>query len=148
VALSTNILLQPPTPTPSSGQSPSQTPLSVTFFSASSIPLALPPIIACGFGWPKWGLGVVGVNERVSQWLLGMFVGGARDSHSHPRARLFESKAMKVKEGRLTAAVVDKPRVRGWAFMDFYEDPAENGVVPLLVECNFRGRTVGEEGWI
>jgi 1-phosphatidylinositol phosphodiesterase len=42
---------------------------------------------------------------------------------------------------------VEEPRIRGWAFMDFYEDPVDAGVVPLLVECNFRGRKIGEEGW-
>jgi hypothetical protein len=31
--------------------------------------------------------------------------------------------------------------------MDFYESPVEVGVVPLLVECNFEGRKIGEEGW-
>ena len=37
-------------------------------------------------------------------------------------------------------------RIRGWALLDFYEDP-EKAVVPLLIECNFRGRIRGEEGW-
>ena len=43
-------------------------------------------------------------------------------------------------------------RVRGWTLMDFFTDPkdvdAGAGVVPLLVECNYRGRVDGEEGWV
>ena len=39
------------------------------------------------------------------------------------------------------------PRIRGWVLMDYYEDPVDAGVIPLLVECNFRGRKAGEEGW-
>jgi len=165
VSLSTSILLAPPT-------SPS---LSITFFSASSIPLALPPTIARGFGWPRWGLGVVGVNERVGEWLLRVFSRESR-THSHslcrtlhrPRSRSrakVEKQAsepqdeedMTEKEtheemGTASALGSGSPqeeeiRIRGWAFMDFYENPVESGLVPLLVECNFRGRKVGEEGW-
>lgn len=108
--LATDILLPPPVdpPTPS---------LAITFFSASSFPLAFPPTIARGFGWPKIGFGVEGVNARVARWLMNML----------------EEK--------------EEPRIRGWAFMDFYEDP-ERALVPLLVECNFRGRLEGEEGWM
>jgi len=110
VDLATRILLPPahdlPTPT-----------LSITFFSAASFPLGLPPTIARGFGWPKLGFGVEGVNSRLGSWLL----------------------------SRLSAA--EEPRIRGWAFMDFYQDPEDNAVVPLLVESNFRGRIGGQEGW-
>ena len=38
-------------------------------------------------------------------------------------------------------------RVRGWVFMDFFQQPAGSMLVSLLVECNFRGRRQGEEGW-
>lgn len=44
--------------------------LNITYFSAASFPLAFPPTIAKGFGWPKWGFGVEGVNGRVGKWLL------------------------------------------------------------------------------
>ncbi|THH29636.1 hypothetical protein EUX98_g4550 [Antrodiella citrinella] len=102
VDLATRILLPPthdlPTPT-----------LNITFFSAASFPLGLPPAIARGFGWPKLGFGVEGVNSRVGTWLLSLL------------------------------SAVDEPRVRGWAFMDFYQDPEDNAIVPLLVECNFKG---------
>lgn len=39
-----------------------------------------------------------------------------------------------------------EPRLRGWILADFYDSP-EHSLVDLLVECNFRGRRTGEEGW-
>jgi|SRR6267154_2782805 len=114
VALSTNILL-------ASRDRPSPT-LSISFLSASSIPLAFPPTIARGLGWPQWGVGFEGVNARVGRWLLDQFGEcGEKD------------------EG---------PRIRGWALMDFYDEPIEQSIIPLFVECNFRGRRSGEEGWV
>ncbi|CCM05793.1 uncharacterized protein FIBRA_08026 [Fibroporia radiculosa] len=117
--LATEILLPPadaqPFPT-----------LAITYFSASSFPLAFPPTVARGFGYPQYGLGVEGVNGRVGKWLLD-FLGGQDD----------------VCEKRLDGDV----RIRGWAFMDFFMDPEDGGMVPLLVECNYRGRRPGEEGW-
>ena len=96
--------------------------LNISYFSAASFPLAFPPTIARGFGWPHWGFGVEGVNGRLGRWLLdrlGRDGGGDGDA-----------------------------RVRGWALLDFYAEPeGADGVVPLLVECNFRGRRRGEEGW-
>lgn len=94
--------------------------LSISFFSAASFPLAFPPTIARGFGWPKLGFGVEGVNSRLGQWLIDKM--GGDDEKK-------------------------EPRIRGWVFMDFFQDPEDNAVVPLLVECNFRGRIPGEEGW-
>jgi 1-phosphatidylinositol phosphodiesterase len=35
-------------------------------------------------------------------------------------------------------------KVRGWALMDFCDED----LVRLLVECNFKWRKHGEEGWI
>lgn len=103
--------------------------LAIAFLSAASLPLALPPTVAKGFGWPKLGFGVEGVNSRFAQWLLNNLAGDG---------------------GSVTAteksAVVEDPRIRGWALMDFYDDP-ESALTPLLVECNFRGRRTGEEGW-
>ncbi|OJA07601.1 hypothetical protein AZE42_06270 [Rhizopogon vesiculosus] len=97
--------------------------LSISFFSASSIPLAFPPTIARGFGWPQWGIGFEGVNTRVGKWILAQFE--------------------KCEE---KGGVDGDPQIRGWALLDFYEDPL--GIVPLFVECNFRGRKNGEEGWV
>jgi 1-phosphatidylinositol phosphodiesterase len=119
VALSTHILLPPdgpPTPT-----------LSITFFSASSVPLALPPTVARGFGWPELGLGIEGVNKRVGRWLLETLGNGFDDNDSEKQTAERE------------------PRLRGWVLMDFYADP-ENAIVPLLVECNFKGTTGGGVG--
>lgn len=110
VALSTNILV-------ASNDSSS---LSISFLSALSIPLALPPTMARGLGWPQWGIGFEGVNARVGKWLLDRF-----DEREESDG---------------------KSRISGWALMDFYEDPIGQSVVPLLVECNFKGRKC-EEGW-
>ncbi|KAJ7611608.1 PLC-like phosphodiesterase [Roridomyces roridus] len=109
VALSTSVLLPPP-PTAASGPL-----LNITYFSASSFPLASPQTVSQGFGWPKWGLGVEGVNTRVARWVT---------------ERLSE----------------DEPKIRGWSFIDYYEEP-KNVLVPLLIELNYRGRVPGEDGW-
>ena len=96
--------------------------LAISFLSAASFPFAFPPTIARGLGWPKIGLGVEGVNARFARWLMEILSGDHDDIHG----------------GR------DKPRVCGWALMDFYDDP-EPAVVPLLIECNFTGRTSNEK---
>ncbi|KAF8556928.1 PLC-like phosphodiesterase [Imleria badia] len=124
VSLSTEILIPPP-------DSPMPT-LSISFTSAASLPLALPPVIARGFGWPNWGLGFEGVNDRVGKWLL---------------AQLSLDKASRQHDAKLASRTDPGPRIRGWVLMDYYEDPIGAGVVPLFVECNFRGRRAGEEGW-
>jgi 1-phosphatidylinositol phosphodiesterase len=114
---------------------PQQPPLAISFLSAASFPLSLPPMIARGFGWPKLGLGVEGVNLRVGQWLLDI-LGGGDD--------------LKTEKTVLTENYMERsvePRIRGWVFMDYFDEPEHDGVIPLLVECNFRGRVSGEEGW-
>lgn len=115
--LATQILLPPP-------NNPPFPVLNITYFSAASFPLAFPPTIAKGFGWPKWGFGVEGVNGRVGKWLLDQLSGDG--------------------EGKQGSEDV---RIRGWVFMDYYVEPEDGAVVPLLVECNYRGRKKGEEGW-
>jgi 1-phosphatidylinositol phosphodiesterase len=111
--------------------------LPITFFSAALFPLALPPIVAKGFGWPGWGLGVEGVNSKLGAWLLNKLAGGPPESV--PDA---------ATEKRSQITVSEEPRIRGWTFLDYYSEPdVGNIVVPLLVECNFRGRKEGEEGW-
>jgi len=94
------------------------------------------------------------VNERVGGWLLKILSGNG-NIQSPLRYRSFVCKAGAAKDykaakiDRDTETVVDdSPRIRGWVFMDFFEQPADNGIVELLVECNFRGRKPGEEGWI
>jgi 1-phosphatidylinositol phosphodiesterase len=126
VAVSTPILLAPPNLTVPT--------LSITYFSAASIPFALPTIIARGFGWPEWGLGIEGVNSHVGKWLLHLL-----SNDSTPDAQQPTQDRTSIYEDRL--------RIRGWALADFYNEP-DNGMIPLLVECNFRGRRPGEEGWI
>ncbi|KAF8415897.1 PLC-like phosphodiesterase [Boletus edulis BED1] len=121
-SLSMEILNPPNFPVPT---------LSISFTSASSIPLALPPVIARGFGWPKWGLGFEGVNHRVGKWLL---------------SQLSSDNAIRLQNAEVWHMDPD-PRIRGWVLMDYYDDPIDAGIVPLLVECNFRGRMAGEEGW-
>ncbi|KZT70188.1 PLC-like phosphodiesterase [Daedalea quercina L-15889] len=108
--------------------------LSISYFSASSVPLAFPPTIARGFGWPKLGLGVEGVNGRLGTWLIDMLSSGSAGHQGNARASKGGEQSSKV-------------RIRGWALLDFYRDPEDNAIVPLLVECNYRGRRSGEEGW-
>lgn len=45
-------------------------PLTLSFSSASYFPLSCPTTIAKGFGWPSWGLGIEGMNSRLTRWLL------------------------------------------------------------------------------
>jgi 1-phosphatidylinositol phosphodiesterase len=148
VALSTRILIPGVRPETSPATTlynpvytapiPQQPPLAISFLSAASFPLSLPPIIARGFGWPKLGLGVEGVNSRVGRWLLDILGGG-----DIPTDLKTEKTALKENYAKRSV----EPRIRGWVFMDYFDEPDHNGVIPLLIECNFRGRVSGEEGW-
>lgn len=97
--------------------------------------------MACGFGWPSWGLGVEGVNSRVGRWLLGHLSG------------VNEIECANLKERRDGYSVLDteerttESRFRGWCMMDYFKEPVDMGLVRLLVECNYRARKSGEEGW-
>ncbi|KAG6873378.1 hypothetical protein C0995_016487 [Termitomyces sp. Mi166 len=122
-ALASEILIAPPSDAPVST-------LSIAFLSAASFPLALPSVIAKGLGWPKFGLGIEGVNSRFVQWLLNNLV-----EENHGPEHLFDEKL-----------VAESRRVRGWALLDFYNEPC-SALTPLLVECNYHGRRKGEEGW-
>lgn len=124
VALATEILLPPP-------NNPHMPTLALTFLSAASFPLALPLTVAKGLGWPRLGLGVEGVNSRFVQWLLNNLANDEETTNPLLDEKMVDSQG---------------PRIRGWALMDYYDDPAA-ALVPLLVECNFRGRRKGEEGW-
>ncbi|KAJ7853637.1 PLC-like phosphodiesterase [Mycena olivaceomarginata] len=88
--------------------------LPISYFSASSFPLAAPQTVSQGFGWPRWGLGVEGVNSRMGKWVLDRLSEGGEKEKG-------------------------EPFIHGWTFMDYYEEP-QNDLVPLLVEFNFRGR--------
>ncbi|KAF8061643.1 PLC-like phosphodiesterase [Lyophyllum atratum] len=123
VSLAAQILLPPP-------NNPPMPTLSITFLSASSFPLAMPPTVAKGFGWPKLGFGIEGVNSRFAQWILNNLAGDGETVNP-----------------ALDEKVLNEDlRIRGWALMDFYNEP-ESALTPLLVECNYRGRRKGEEGW-
>lgn len=138
VALATSILLPPQAPAP-------MPILSISFLSAASFPLALPPSVAQGFGWPKWGFGVEGVNSRVGKWLLDVLGGGC----DVQRPSMYKDEEGSGEKDRLVSggAAGHEPRLRGWVFMDYFNHPENQGLVPLLVECNYRGRVAGEEGW-
>ncbi|RSH92629.1 hypothetical protein EHS25_008074 [Saitozyma podzolica] len=50
----------------------------LSFSSASYFPLSCPTTIAKGFGWPSWGLGIEGMNSRLTRWLLERVVQGEK----------------------------------------------------------------------
>ena len=128
-----------PSPDPKTGQPT----LGITYFSAALIPFALPSVIATGFGWPAWGLGVEGVNSKLGAWLLEKLGGPPV-----PDADAEQGEALLDAEKRLPPSTVsEEPRIRGWTFLDYYSDSEVGNIVPLLVECNYRGRKEGEEGW-
>ncbi|KIK54535.1 hypothetical protein GYMLUDRAFT_77051 [Collybiopsis luxurians FD-317 M1] len=129
VSLATEFLLPPP----NDALRPT---LSIVYTSAASFPLAAPKTVAQGFGWPKWGLGVEGVNSRVGKWLLDALSGSIDGENDRD---------IYVDEKR-ESVQINEPRLRGWVLADFYDRP-EHSLVDLLVECNFRGRKTGEEGW-
>ncbi|KAJ4468182.1 PLC-like phosphodiesterase [Lentinula aciculospora] len=64
LSLATQFLLPPPN---NDNNHPT---LSIIYTSAASFPFAAPKPIAEGFGWPKWGLGVEGMNPRLGKWIL------------------------------------------------------------------------------
>jgi 1-phosphatidylinositol phosphodiesterase len=157
VTLSTRILLPPDDDT---------NPLNITYLSAATFPLALPPIVAKGFGWPGV-FGVEGVNARVGKWLLALLAGESDEREYSPKIVgkvKAKAKAVVLPSGKSiettsdtaslfadTAETVhgttsEEPRLRGWVFLDYFKEPDE-GLLPLLVECNWRGRKGGSEGW-
>jgi 1-phosphatidylinositol phosphodiesterase len=124
--------------------------LDITYFSAASFPLAFPPMIALGFGWPKWGFRVEGINSRVRKWLLNTLA----DEKAFQVEDISYQGSEKSEITGFSPETVNShllgPKIRGWALMDFYDSENSEelgGVVPLLVECNFWGRTEGEAGW-
>ena len=59
-----------------------------------------------------------GVNSRFGLWLVNALTG-------------------KINGEKGTAVSCSK--IEGWILMDFFEDPEDRAVIPLLIECNFRG---------
>ena len=124
-----NLVIPPSDPTTG------QPTLGITYFSAALIPFALPPIVAKGFGWPAWGLGVEGVNSKLGAWLLDKLAGPpVPDADAEKRTSQ-------------TVLEEEEPRIQGWTLLDYYSESEVGNIVPLLVECNYRGRKEGEEGW-
>lgn len=93
--------------------------LTISFASASSIPLALPPVIANGFGFPRWGVGFRGVNERLKEFLLDRLAGEEHESTDQEQGGKQEAS-----KGGL---------MRGIIPIDYYKD---SGVVELMVALN------------
>jgi 1-phosphatidylinositol phosphodiesterase len=81
---------------------------------------------------------VEGVNSRVGGWLLGR-LSGVKDPEGDKKHR----------DGyfALDAGEPAESRLRGWCMMDYFQEPVDMGLVKLLVECNYRARKTGEEGW-
>jgi len=100
----TQLSMEPLLPPPADVTQPV---LSISYFSASSFPLATPAVVSTGFGWPSIGFGIEGVNSRIAHFLV--------------------------------AALKENTMLRAWTLMDFYDKPVGSGVVPLLIECNFKG---------
>ncbi|KAI0003361.1 PLC-like phosphodiesterase [Russula compacta] len=46
----------------------------------------------------------------------------------------------------LLSALKENMMLRAWTFMDFYDEPVGSDIVPLLIECNFRGRPKDAHG--
>ena len=83
-------------------------------------------------------MGVEGINSRFIRWLLFQISSTASDIDDIEKGQVNEKGAN---------SSLAEPRIRGWALLDFYTFPANSGLIDLLVECNYRGRTSGEEGW-
>ncbi|KAG2020875.1 hypothetical protein CC2G_006167 [Coprinopsis cinerea AmutBmut pab1-1] len=212
VTLSTSVLhptisvpLTFPLPEPGNVYDDTEPQLSITYLSAATFPLALPPFVAKGIGFPGWKLGFEGVNSRTAKWLLEELVPALR---STPAAQLHDQavanadvntatrdgpvdpdtlrrrrlrwwrKEKKVVDDRGAAArgaqasasgvanaggvdgadqthasdtqvipstTMESRRLRGWVMLDYYT--SDSGLVPLLIECNYRARKSGQEGW-
>ncbi|KAJ3893919.1 PLC-like phosphodiesterase [Lentinula edodes] len=164
VSLATKFLLPPPTNGNDDGKhdkrgtSSTRPTLSLVYTSAASFPFAAPRPVAEGFGWPNWGFGVEGVNSRLGKWVLDALSSSLGRTQTQSGSNLFYGSDADMEIGKgidhekigVESLVGNGwtmgPRLRGWVLVDFYNQP-EHSLVDLLVECNFRGRRTGEEGW-
>ncbi|KAF8334042.1 PLC-like phosphodiesterase [Cantharellus anzutake] len=148
--LATSNLLVPSTSLPPIFQMPSQR---ISFMSAFTFPLALPPLIALGIKWGFFGWN--GVNQRLAAWLLHRFT---REHERAANTTVAETRFEKEQssdniidysgeiktriKGINTAMEADdreydhETKVRGWILLDFVDQPGD--LLPLLVECNYR----------
>lgn len=80
-----------------------------------------------------------GMNSRVGKWVLG-HLSGAK-----------ETERIKIHQDGYSTFDADErtgeARLRGWCMMDYFKEPVDVDLVRLLVECNYRARKAGEEGW-
>lgn len=92
----------------------------ITFLSASSLFLGFPNICARGIGLPARGLGIEGINSRVTRWLV------SRRDHPHHSPQTPNNPP----SGGSTA-------IKGVVcLIDFYQYP-KHALVSLLVDSNF-----------
>lgn len=99
--------------------------LPMSFSSASSIPLALPGMVANGIGVDT--VGFQGMNTRMVTWASNILTAAG-------------SNALTL-QTQGNAPPPNLQRVSGWLMMDFYDEPA--GLVPLLVEMNWMNANLG-----
>ncbi|KAL7423787.1 hypothetical protein Q5752_001371 [Cryptotrichosporon argae] len=112
--------------------------LTLSYASASDFPLAPPTWIAKGFGWPRWGLGVWGVNDRFARWLVDELArtqaggGGAGDGRGAEGlgAATIKDRSGGQVEGRVARSGMVVP-------MDFYRQSAGGSLAELIVALNF-----------
>lgn len=111
-----------------------QPPLAVSFTSAASVPLALPPMVALGFGIASmrrywWGrvLGWAGMNERLRNWLKEYLESVLQ---AEDQVQMDEKRPLRDEEKAYGTV-----KVRGWVLMDYVDTPDD--LLPLLIECNY-----------
>ena len=84
-----------------------------------------------------------GVNSKLGAWLLNKLAGGPPVLDADAE----QGEALGTEKKSSQTASGEEPRIRGWTLFDYYSESDVGSIVPLLVECNFRGRKEGEEGW-
>lgn len=101
-------------------------------------------------------MGVEGANSLLGGWLLDQILGIVEETIPVTENKSTTKRTSAQEADMITSlksstqtipGIRQEPRIRGWAFLDFYEEPSGIEVVPLLIECNFLGRKTDEEGW-
>ncbi|GAA6041746.1 hypothetical protein JCM8097_008310 [Rhodosporidiobolus ruineniae] len=113
-------LASTPSPSPTARSTAPPLPLRINFLSAASLPLAPPSRCARGFGWPRWHLGLWGVND--------LFLAGLRRRRAEVARRAAEGKeGVGYAEGQGGMVVM----------IDFWESPSGGELVKEIVRMNF-----------
>lgn len=120
--------------------------LPISFFSASTFPLALPSLVARGSGWPSIGMGVEGVNSKLGGWLIEVIAGDCQPLIEQDEEDMSLEKLGRGKQSiSVLATEIPIPppeaQMKGWALLDYYASPEAGDLVPLLIEANFSSRT-------